>query len=275
MSNNFSLGFTFWNLNKKPIESLVRKLVDEQDIDIVILAENTISPATLLNTINENQSRTYFLDRIPSEKITLLSRLPHGCILPISDDLGISIRHLAPPIGDSILLVSAHFPSKLYRDEYGHLAFASQVAGLIRSAETKVGHARTVFVGDLNMNPFEPGIIAANGLHASMSRQIAEKISRKVDGVEFPFFYNPMWARFGDSTQGPPGTYYFGPTGHYSMFWNIFDQVLLRPSLLSSFKDEHLCIISQIGGKSLVNNLGIPDTSFSSDHLPIVFRIQL
>ena len=270
-----SLGFTFWNLNKKPIAHLVRKLVDEQDIDVVLLAENNIDPAALLDALNNNQPRTYFLDDFPSKKITLLTRLPQGSITPISDDLGISIRHITPPLGNSILLVSAHFPSKLHRDKYGHLAFAAQVANLIKSAEDAVGHTRTVITGDLNMNPFEPGIVAANGLHASMSRKIAEKASRTVDGIAYPFLYNPMWNRFGDETQGPPGTFHYGPNGHMSFCWNMFDQVLLRPSLLSSFKDEHLSIISKIGTTSLVNKHGVPDKSFSSDHLPIAFRLQL
>lgn len=269
-----SLGFAFWNLNKKPITYLLRQLVDEHDIDIVILAENNIDQVVLLEELNRNQSRTYFLDDIPAKKITLLTRLPYGAVLPVSDDLDLSIRHLVPPVGNSLLLVSAHFPSKLYRDEIGHLGFASRVAALVAEAEQNVGHNRTILVGDLNMNPFEAGMIAANGLHSSMSRRIAQRNARMVDGMSFPFFYNPMWGRLGDSTQGPPGTYHYGPTSHFTFFWNMFDQVLLRPSLLHLFDDHHLKIISQIRNVSLVDNEGIPDPSIASDHLPLVFRIK-
>lgn len=37
--------------------------------------------------------------------------------------------------------------------------------------EEKIGHKCTVLVGDLNMNPFETGLIAANGLHATVSKR--------------------------------------------------------------------------------------------------------
>jgi vacuolar-type H+-ATPase subunit F/Vma7 len=275
VESSLSLGFAFWNTNKRPIANLIRQLADENDVDVIILAENAIDPAHLLDSLNENQQRTYLLDAIPSPKITLLSRLPQNSIKPISDDLGICIRHVAPPVGDSLLLVGAHFPSKLHRDEIGHLGFTTRVATMIKEAEERVGHCRTLLVGDLNMNPFEPGIIAANGLHAIMSRRIAERHSRYVDGVSYPFFYNPMWGRFGDSTQGPPGTYHYGPTGYNSHFWNIFDQILLRPSLLPFFNDDQLQIISQIGTVKLIDEDDIPDPSIASDHLPVVFRLNV
>ena len=104
-----SLGFAFWNLNKKPVAGLLRQLVDEHDIDIVILAENGIDKVELLEVLNRNQPRTYLLDTIPAKKITLLTRLPYGAVLPISDEMDLSVRHLVPPVGDSLLLVSAHF----------------------------------------------------------------------------------------------------------------------------------------------------------------------
>lgn len=43
------------------------------------------------------------------------------------------------------------------------------------------------------MNPFEKGLIKANGLNAVMDSSIAKKKSRKVQGKSYKFFYNPMW----------------------------------------------------------------------------------
>jgi hypothetical protein len=78
---------------------------------------------------------------------------------------------------------------------------------VVRDVEKRVGHDRTIVVGDLNMNPFDAGIVGAEGLNAVMTKQIASQGGRKVDAVRYPFFYNPMWSHFGDSTheEYPPG----------------------------------------------------------------------
>ena len=76
----------------------------------------------------------------------------------------------------------------------------------------------------------------------------------------------------GDDTSGSLGTYYY-KGGHISYFWNTFDQILLRPSLLNYFKSEDISIISQIRDKSLLKNNKI-DKSFS-DHLPIMIKLDI
>jgi hypothetical protein len=56
-----------------------------------------------------------------------------------------------------------------------------------------------VLVGDFNMNPFQEGVVAANGLNAVMARRVAaRRRTRVVQEREYPFFYNPMWGHFGD-----------------------------------------------------------------------------
>ena len=48
--------------------------------------------------------------------------------------------------------------------------------------ENKAGHKRTVLVGDLNMNPFETGLVTASGLNATMTR----KLPRRKNGQSMP-----------------------------------------------------------------------------------------
>jgi mRNA deadenylase 3'-5' endonuclease subunit Ccr4 len=89
------------------------------------------------------------------------------------------------------------------------------------------------------------------------------------------FFYNPMWRLFGDNTPGVPGTYYYGSGNQVNYFWNIFDQILLRPKLLPYFDEKSLQILSDVGDKSLLNKRGLPNTSFASDHLPVLFQLSI
>jgi len=94
----------------------------------------------------------------------------------------------------------------------------ANLAGAILEAERRVGHARTVLIGDLNMNPFEAGMIAADGLNAVMDKRIAAKGFRKVSGKRMQFFYNPMWSRLGDESIGPSGTFYYRSSDIMAIF---------------------------------------------------------
>ncbi|HEY9668989.1 MAG TPA: hypothetical protein V6C91_19420, partial [Coleofasciculaceae cyanobacterium] len=120
---------------------------------------------------------------------------------------------------------------------------------------------------------FEVGIVGADGLHAVMTQTIARKYSRKVQGKERLFFYNPMWGRMGDFSAGAPGTYYYRSSQQVSYFWNTFDQVLLRPELLDFFSQADLKVISKVGDNNLMTENGISPSY--SDHLPIIVKVQI
>src|SRR6185503_19075534 len=105
-------------------------------------------------------------------------------------------------------------------------------------------------------------------------RKVAERRTRTVQRREYPFFYNPMWSHFGDGNEGPSGTFYRNRSEHVTFFWNMFDQVLLRPELLSIFRNEDLKILSACGERSLLMG-GVPDARRASDHLPLLFRLDL
>lgn len=110
------------------------------------------------------------------------------------------------PLGDSILVVAAHLPSKLWKKTEDQILASMRVARYIRDAESRVGHSRTIVIGDLNMNPFETGVVGSEGFHAIMDRRIAASGSRTVSGEQCSFFYNPTWGTFGDLDGKPPGT---------------------------------------------------------------------
>lgn len=141
--------------------------------------------------------------------------------------------------------------------------------------EQKVKHSRTILVGDLNMNPFEDGVVSALGLHSVMTRKIAAKEKRIVQKSEYPYFYNPMWGLWGDGTDGPAGTYYESRAEHVCHFWNMFDQVLVRPSLFSAFSNKDLKILMHDGTDPLINKHELPDEKHASDHFPILFKLNL
>jgi len=265
--------FLFWNISKNNRSNDIVTLCHENEVDILILAESTIKETVLLKVLNTGQRAKFIAPSNPSSYLSFFFKYPINSIQNVTDDGRISIYQISPPIGLKVLLVALHLPSKLYGTEDDQTYRATRVIQTIREAEEKMEHTNTLVIGDFNMNPFDKGLVGADGFHAVMDQQTAKQQSRIVDGQQRLFFYNPLWGRMGDTSVGPPGTYYY--RGSYvSYFWNTFDQVLLRPKLLDYFSEKQLHVVSKIGEKSLLYDNGIIDKSIS-DHLPIMITLQL
>jgi hypothetical protein len=84
-----------------------------------------------------------------------------------------------------------------------------------------------------------------------------------------------LWSHFGDAAQ-PAGTYYYDKSNpEVDPLWNIFDQVLLRPSLLDRFRPKNLKILTTDGEGRFTRQDGTPNGDVFSDHLPICFQLDL
>jgi endonuclease/exonuclease/phosphatase (EEP) superfamily protein YafD len=268
--------FLCWNLNRRPLHQLVAELVQSRQADVVILLECEVSVAEILKALNAATGDIFHYADSPVQMKTVqvFTRFSHQFIHPVQESRRYSIRRLRLPTGTDLLLAVVHFPSKLHFKDSQEQE-CTELARLINSAEEQVGHYRTVLVGDLNMNPFEKGVVGAVGLNATMSRNQAQKELRKVQGREYRFFYNPMWRHFGDGQIAPPGTYHYDNHEHVTYFWNIFDQVLVRPSLIGSIDMDRIEIVHRVGALSLLTHDGTPDASVGSDHLPLLFSMRL
>jgi hypothetical protein len=269
--------FLFWNLNNKPLHKTITNLVLRHDVDVLMFVECTIPPEVMLATLNQQARPQFSLakDYGICKKVVIYTRFSRKFLTPRFDDTDrLTIRHFKLPALDDFLLAVVHLGSKMSYNGFDQLTESIILADHIRKVEEKIGHSRTVLVGDFNMNPFENGIVNAKGLHAVMTRDIAADKERKIKGKAYPYFYNPMWKFFGDGKNEPPGTYYYRGSTYTTFFWNIFDQVLLRPVAMSFFNNDNLKIISEDGEISFLKN-GRPDSSVASDHLPILFKLNL
>jgi hypothetical protein len=266
--------FAFWNTGRNaPVEAVVA-LVREWRVDILVLAESGIPISDLVRGLNAGGKSVYFPDPGNSTRLTVLTRFYAAPSTLIRDSHGIAIRHYSMPLGRSLLLAAVHLPSKLRKKTEEQILVSTRIARYVREAEQQVGHRRTVLIGDLNMNPFEVGVVGSDGLHAIMDRRIAAGGSRVVDGEDCHFFYNPMWGVFGDNKGSPPGTYYRNTGSQVNYFWNVFDQVLVRPSLLPYLVGQPIEVVTELAGTSLLTGSGRPDHHATSDHLPVVCRLN-
>ncbi|MGA2882350.1 MAG: endonuclease/exonuclease/phosphatase family protein [Bryobacteraceae bacterium] len=266
--------FLFWNINRKAVAQVVAELAMTLKVDVVILAESAISPSSLLATLNSAAGSGFHLSSGVSKGITILTRFSREFLRPVFESDHVSMGRLMLPARSEILLAAVHLPSKLYWSNESQSFECVELARRIAEEEDRLGHQRTVLVGDMNMNPFEPGLVSSIGLNAVTSRRIAERETRTVQGRAYRLFYNPMWGHFGDVRGDTAGSYFYDSAEHLNYFWNVFDQVLLRPELAKRFNSDQLSIVKSVGARFLVRGDGRPDATLYSDHLPIVFELD-
>lgn len=194
--------------------------------------------------------------------------------MPRSTQDGLTIYHIKGNNSEPFLLGVAHLRSKLYQAPASAILEAKSASDKIRSDEEAEGHRRTILVGDLNANPFEAGVVMAQGFHGVMDSRLVEcRQRRQVQGRDYPFFYNPSWSFLGSSKGETHGTYFY-PKGSVCYFWNMFDQVLVRPALIPYFSERNFRIITMVGSDTLLTQNGIPLKSKYSDHLPVTFSLD-
>jgi len=263
----------FWNVNRRDRQDLIGRLAAQKHADVVVLAEHSAESEMTLDALRREVDGSFIEPPSDTPRLQLFARRPTLDLREIYGDRSgrVTIRLLRYQRND-FLFVAAHLPSRVIWSAKDQIAEMFVLANQIRDEESRRGHRRTILCGDLNMNPFEDGVVQASGLHAMMTKTTVEARTRMVQGREYPFFYNPMWGFFGDRTQGPPGTLYYRHSGHLSYEWNIFDQVLIRPEALPWFADD-LEIVTRIGDTELRRPDGRPNREIGSDHFPIVFRL--
>ncbi len=242
---------------------------------MVLTAELGADSDSILRELSTATGRNFYESWLPlTPRVRLFHCLGEECVrFQHVEANGALAIHRALLDGIEVLIAAVHLPSKLHWDEAEQAAEAQHLSAIIRRVETDLGHDRTILIGDFNMNPFELGLIQCHAFHGVMTRQLALERGRIVQDKSHPFFYNPMWGFFGDRSAGPPGTYFYRSATPRMYFWNIFDQVLFRPSLFAHFQ-ERVGILAKVCDMSLVNENGIPNQNVGSDHLPVLFELK-
>jgi len=194
--------------------------------------------------------------------------------LPVLSDR-FDIWHLALPLQEDVLLSVVHGPDKRNNSLDKQELFMQQVVAALSYFENKIGHTRSIVLGDFNANPFESPVASALGMHAVSSRAIAQRSPRRILDKSYSYFYNPMWNLLGDARGTAPATYYYGGSDLNELYWHMLDQVLVRPSLLNRFDFATLDIVTTVRTTRLTRAGGTPDDTRFSDHLPVVFGVDL
>lgn len=272
-------SFIIWNTKRKALYDEVSDLAFEQNADFIILIESTAVPSQMIDylEIKTNQKFYYHKNTLQFENGHLYSKFKTNDVRTLTEHKRYSIKEIKTE-NEIFNLGIVHLPSKNnWGNSADHDAMCTVLKRDIDYFENDNGHKKSIIVGDFNMNPFENGLINATGLHSVMDREIAETKSRNIYDDEYEFLYNPMWSYLGTKGKGTVnGTNYHNTSKFMNYYWNLYDQVLIRPDLLKYFNEDQLEIITEINGTSLTKRVKettrIDDSI--SDHLPVRFKLK-
>lgn len=285
----------FWNVDKKSgFEAKICDVVKNEHVDILLLIEaNNIKDGLI-------ESGTTLKRRKSPNSSDENSKTPRF----YSNDVGFKLEHyhtypntkrmsfyfLTKPRKKKILLCGLHLRSKLMRRTETQQAEASVISSYIKSIEKKVPEKRTIVLGDFNVNPFELGMISPMGFNATLSKVIAKSGPREFIKDNYDYFYNPMWSFMGDinyingKLKLPGGYYYKNNDDITQTYWNMFDNVIFRPSLIDEIDLSSISILESSGitgtptfhsFSNVVSDEYQIDRINYSDHLPITFKIDI
>lgn len=265
------INIMFWNINKNNnLFQHIIELIEEYEIDIFVLAEFPENSEWLLklpisHKFHPSPTGKIKVKYIYNNRLTLLSLgdAPQlrGSILSVQLN------------GETFNLVGCHLVDAINYNPIERENRASDFSSYIQEIEKKADSDRTIVVGDFNMNPFDPGMARAKTMNSVMNKEIALKGKRTYCGKDYPYFYNPMWYFLGHPFH-LNGTIYYHPSEDLLYYWHLFDQVLVRPSLINNFEFDSLKIIDKTKSTDFLTKNGIINKNIS-DHLPIFFTLNL
>lgn len=261
------MKYLFWNTHKNGgINDVLCELIVEKDISMVCLAEYTAEAKDLIKKLSVKNVDMMEYGSC-SEQIKMFGKVKNIQHRTDTDHAVIRI------INDKDILCCVHLNSKIYSSHEGiREIYMEQIIKDIRDVEQELHTENTIVVGDFNLNPYDSSLINAKYFHGLPIYEEAKRRSRVIAGKEFYMFYNPMWNLLGDA-QEPYGTYYYAGNDPVNTYWNIYDQVIIRPVLRSRFVEGSLKIVKETSTRFLLDSKGHPDKKIS-DHLPIVFEVK-
>ena len=263
------MKYLFWNThNNIDINQILCDMIVENNISVALLAEYVADPKDLIIQLSLKAVPMQQCLTAGCERITIL------CRRGLNMEPGQQWDHASIQIVENnIILCCVHLNSRIFS---GHEAkreiYIEQIVREILKLEETQSKRNTVIAGDFNINPYESSCVNARYFHGIPVYEESRRESRDVAGQEYYMFYNPMWNFLGDFHE-PYGTYYCNTGDAVNPYWNIYDQVLIRPALRKRFADEGLRVLTGTERISLLDVNRHPDRRIS-DHLPIMFEIK-
>jgi len=264
------MNILFWNTYNKNVGNInncLIELIQENKCDIVILAEYADDISSFCQLINRKSLFEY--STMPNIKIC--NRIKG---ITINDYIIINLQEqthyqivMLKILNTRIIIAMIHNISKMHYTESTQEEVLRIFIKDICEAENYYSTKNTIIIGDLNINPFDNACISASILHAIPFMNEVKNTTRMVQNREYQKFYNPTWKFYGNRSI-PYTSYYKNNSDMINFYWNVFDQVIIRPQMINAFCDDTFKIIYKTMNHILIQ-ADKPDKINYSDHLPI------
>lgn len=266
------MNILFWNTRTKSDFESIIDLIDYKNVDVVGLAECTISTIKIITEFAKKYPGKPFYEITSNhERIKVISSLPKAKFNNFNGKYD-SLFWNVNKITSYFNIVFVHLPSKLRWDSVSVNMEAINMSSHIRNFETKTKNKKTLLIGDFNLNPYDIGMRSSVGLHGVKDKSLASKV-KNIYGQDYDRFYNPMWNFLGDE-KCVSGTYFFNRSDHDNPHWHTLDQVLIRGELMEKYNKTKVHLITDIKGESLIQQDSKRIKNKFSDHLPILISIN-
>ena len=264
----------FWNLRKRDLTDVIAEAASTLRPDIFAFCEVGASSKRTLAKLNRSERYHFTTGRI-GERFHIFTRFPNRYVGVRKETDRYLILDIELPARERFFLMILHGPSKWAGWTGESLAMeCCHYVSALRDLQTEHNLARSVILGDFNMNPFEPGMVGASAFNGVMDARIARKATRNIQKREYAYFYNPMWNLLGDAIPGPPASFFYDQHTQHELQWHMLDQVLVSPDMIDSLNVDSLRILERIGDVSLITKSGRPRKAKFSDHLPLYFELE-
>lgn len=265
----------FWNLKGKNLLGPLIELILENDIDILALSEcKALDCQALINSLRIKGKEWKRVEFCSEGDIKVLAKYSVQIIPYMEEE-----RHSIYKIGEKEniqLLMVLHLSSALHLEENARDRKAENMSRILRKIEKEFyvsDQFKSIIVGDFNLQSYAESIIGAYGFNATKSITKALQITRNIDKQEKYFYFNPMWKLMGENKL-VQGTYYNSSDSQIkSIYWYVFDEVLIRPYFIDKFNWNYFNIVEKTNSYDFVPN-SIIDKERYSDHLPLKFEIK-
>ena len=167
-------------------------------------------------------------------------------------------------VNERFYLAVVHFPSNIYTNsESQRLKLTSDLFNKIIIINKN--NCPVYIIGDFNVNPF-----SSVNFYDSFVTTIYFENSMKNKGQKDKY-YSPVLNEYFDrrSSKEGNGTYFYSKNGN----WMFLDQLLMNKRGFDKYVRNSFKFLSRLGNDELVTNHKI--NKVFSDHLPIVFEIEL
>lgn len=264
---DIQMNILFWNLKKNSNAQWIKHIIIENNVDIAVFAEyeNTDFEEVIRNLKNQFIRHD---GKGGCNKITLLCSSNYHVTVK-REQSRYTLYSVYSEVF-SINLVGVHLPSNPYGDANRRRVVIRDLVNDINELENENNHRRTIVIGDMNCNPFDEEMIQIDSFNAVLFKQlILQKELVDFENKRYRRFFNPIIHYLNEDTQSY-GTYYYS-SGSALIYWNCFDQVLVRKELCDVIR--RVDIIREINGKKLIKRIKPNDEI--SDHLPLLLNIDL